>query len=87
MRETLNTTDYDYLDIIEEVIDRIDDIKDDEDYDGINQAIDDSLIYYNQQWTILKHFFNPQDVNFGEAMEYFTEDVYTTLNALRKEQQ
>ena len=41
----------------------------------LQQAIDDSLIYYDDQWEIMKHYQLPQDANFDEAMEEFYEDL------------
>lgn len=83
MRVALNTNDYDYLDVVEDIIDRVDDLND---YDQIIDALNDSLIYYSDQWIVLQHFFNPQDANWNEAMKLLMNDLFTTADALRKEQ-
>ena len=45
----------------------------------LQQAIDDSLIYYDDQWEIMKHYQNPEEANFNEAMEEFYEDLAEIL--------
>lgn len=43
------------------------------------QAIDDSLIYYDDQWEIMKYYQNPEEANFNEAMEEFYNDLVEIL--------
>ena len=45
----------------------------------LQQAIDDSLIYYDDQWEIMKHYQNPEEANFNEAIEEFYEDLAEIL--------
>lgn len=45
----------------------------------LQQAIDDSLIYYDDQWEIMRHYQNPEEANFNEAMEEFYEDLAEIL--------
>lgn len=72
--------DFDYVDILESVIDRVDDYNNEED---IAEAIDDAFIYYNDHWIIAKHFYNsPLDVDKDELIEQFTDDVYSVCNKL-----
>lgn len=72
--------DFDYVDILEKVINRVEDYNNEED---IAEAIDDAFIYYNDQWTITKHFYNsPLDVDKDELIEQFTDDVYSVCSQL-----
>ena len=83
VRIALDTDDYDYLKVIEDIIDRIDDLNDEE---WVYSAINDSLIYYKDQWTVLQHFFVPQDANWNLAVELLIDDLYVAVETLRKEQ-
>ena len=47
--------------------------------EDLQQAIDDSLIYYDDQWEIMKHYQLPQEANFDEAMEEFYNDLVEIL--------
>lgn len=47
--------------------------------EDLQQAIDDSLIYYDDQWEIMKYYQNPKEANFNEAMEEFYEDLAEIL--------
>jgi len=78
---------FELVDIIENVIDRIEDIyveDEDELHDAIIQAIDDSLIYTEDLWEIMKQYQSPQDANWDEAVEEFYNDVYVIVEDLRE---
>lgn len=47
--------------------------------EDLNQSIDDTLIYYCDQWEIMKHYQNPQEANFYEAMDEFYNDLLDIL--------
>lgn len=71
------TGDFDFLDIVANVIDRIDDIEelgDDDINDEVYSAIDDELIYYNDQWRIMMFYQTPGDANLDEAIDQLAED-------------
>lgn len=80
---------FELVDIIENVINRIDGIldilDDDELSDAINYAIDDELIYTEDQWNIMKQYQSPQDADWNEAIDEFYNDVYAVVNDLREE--
>ena len=42
-------------------------------------SINDSIIYYDDQWEIMKHYQNPEEANFNEAMEEFYNDLVEIL--------
>ena len=71
-----------FMDILENVLDRIENPNEDDD---ILQAIDDELIYYSQQWTILQEYFNPQDANWNDAIEEFINEVFSLSAILTEE--
>lgn len=42
-------------------------------------SINDSLIYYDDQWEIMKHYQLPHEANFDAAMEEFYNDLVEIL--------
>lgn len=79
---------FELVDIIENVINRIDDIyieDEDELYDAIQDAIDDALIYTEDQWNIMKQYQSPQDANWSDAVDEFFNDVSAIVYDLREE--
>lgn len=65
-----------FFDLVTDLIDRIDeeDFAEDE-YEAIWQAIDEGLIYTEDQWEVLKHYCTPAEANFDEALEYLAQDI------------
>lgn len=62
-----------YMGIIEDILDRIENY---EDEDEIYQAIDESLIYYADQWVILKHhFIDPKEAKWDEAIDNLLYEI------------
>ena len=65
--------DFDFLDVVADVLDRIDDFSDDDD---IYSAVDDGLTYTDDQWKILKHYCDsPADADWDAAFESFLGDI------------
>ena len=80
------TGDFDFLDIVANVIDRIDDIEelgDDDIYDEVLSAIDDELIYDDDQWRIMRFYQTPGDANLDEAFEQLTEDCVEIVTKIK----
>lgn len=48
-------------------------------YDAIIDALNDEVIYYNQQWTILEFYCLPQDANWNDAIELFIDDLLQAI--------
>lgn len=44
-------------------------------YDAIVDALNDELIYEDNQWTIMKQYQRPSEANFTEAVEEFINDL------------
>lgn len=70
------TTDK-FLDIVEDVIDRIDfdNVSEDNISDVVYEEIDNSLIYDEDQWTMMAHYQRPSEADFDEAFGYFVSDI------------
>ena len=66
--------DHDLFDLIENILDRVDDLAECEVVD-VYQAMDDELIWYSDQWLVLQTYCTPQNANWEEAIESFTNDV------------
>lgn len=78
--------DWDYLSLIEAVIERIEDIenlKEDELYDKLIDAVNDEIIYYRDQWTILQENCTPQEANWEFAIDTFISESYEVLEYYR----
>ena len=71
--------DFDFLEVVADVIDRIDNFKDEDD---IREAIDSALIYCADQWEVLQFYCNPQDANWNDALELFNEDIYAICDKI-----
>lgn len=71
-----------FCDIIYDIVERMETTNDEEMY----QAIDDSLIYYNSQWTVIEHYFNPSDkeMNWANAMDYLINDIYQVIALINR---
>lgn len=60
-------------------VERLGDI-DPEDSDEIMQsiyeAVDDSVIYYDDQWEIIEWACSPVEANWHDAIDYFYDELY-----------
>lgn len=71
------TGDFDFLDIVANVIDRIDDIEelgDDDINVEVYSSIDDELIYDDDQWRIMRFYQRANEANLDEAIDQLAED-------------
>ncbi len=68
-----------FLGTVEGILGRIDDYNDEEDIMG---AIDDELIYDDDQWEVMKHYQRPSEANFNEAIEYLIDDIFAIASKL-----
>lgn len=94
------TLEYDFLDVVAEILDRIDfSIKDatDDDtdyeedlYEKINQAIDDALTYTADRWTIFEFYVaDPSEVDeytWMNCIEEFSSDIYGIVKEIKGEE-
>ena len=68
-------------DIASEILDRAGD-DDREDVDASEKVIDalnDSLIYYDDQWEVMKAYQNPEEANFQNALDEFLNDLLSVI--------
>lgn len=73
--------DMDVSAIAEDIISRIDfdNIEEDDLWDELLSAIDDSLIYTEDQWSIIKFYCSPSNADFSYAMEEFENELYSII--------
>ena len=76
--------DDDFSSIVTAIIDRLDnyDTENDEFDEELYQCISDELIYYDDQWTILKYYYynDIQNADFNQALE----NLYCTIAVIIK---
>lgn len=66
--------DFEFLDIVADLIDRVD--FDGEDVDEeIYSAIDEGLIYDADQWKVMQHYQTASEANLDSAIEELTQDL------------
>lgn len=51
-------------------------------YNLIVDALNDELIYTTDQWEIMKAYQRPEDANFNEALDEFTNDLNECVGVL-----
>ncbi len=51
-------------------------------YDAAWSAIDEGMIYTDDQWLIMRYFQNPSEANLQEAFESMAEDLVKVLEAV-----
>lgn len=69
---------YDYQDLIERILMRIETVEELTDEDQIMQAINDELIYYDDMWMLAREFNNSpamEEKSWDECLEQLTNDV------------
>lgn len=60
------------------------------DYSDLDEAIfeeiDRVLIYYDNQWEILKEYCTPEEADLHYAIEQLTSDVYYLINEIEEDE-
>ena len=84
-KETLAKLDkimsYEAVSVVEMVIERVEDFEDEnsELFDKICWAVDDELIYTEDQWDIIKNYIGPSSIgsiSFNDIINQFIEDIF-----------
>lgn len=78
VNEVFEFASWDMLDLVDDIIGRIDwdEMEAGDPYDQIAQAVEDSLIYYKDQWTIAQHYANgPADLDWQNALYQLLDDI------------
>lgn len=71
------------VEVVDDVLKRVDfDEERDDVAEVVADAMDDELIYYSQQWTIMQHYQNPEEANLGNALECFFNDLVACLDVI-----
>ena len=68
-------------DIASEILDRAgeDDREDVDTSEKVIDALNDSLIYYDDQWEVMKAYQNPEEANFQNALDDFINDLLSVI--------
>lgn len=72
----------DFTDLVEDIFDRIDCDNEDDLSECVIQAIDEGLIYYDDEWTVLKHYCTPQDADWNTAIEQFVDEMISYASSV-----
>ena len=72
---------YEAVSVAENVIERVEDFedKDNELFDKICWAVDDELIYTDDQWDIIKNYIEPSyigSISFNDIINRFIDDIF-----------
>lgn len=62
------------LDDVKELLDNDGDI-----YDLVDEELYNSLIYYEDQWEVMKHYQTPKEANFEDAWLALAKDIAQVL--------
>lgn len=84
LKKTLGFSYYENIcGIIEDIMQRIDDIDNATD-DDIIANINDSLIYYNDRWIVARHYnVDPANINWEETIENLICDCMVVLQYMQ----
>lgn len=77
------SVDFEFLDLVAQALDRIDfdDLEDLE--ETIYSSIDNSLIYFSDQWTIAQFYASsPADLDWQDVLEEFSNDIHALLEKI-----
>lgn len=67
--------------IAENVLSRIDDDElEDNVYDAVAYAMNDELIYTDDQWAMIREYCTPHDASFDDAWFMFENDLVDAIN-------
>ena len=70
------TGDFEFLDVVAKLLDRIDDLSNE---DAILDTINDTIVYYADQWKILEYYYwaDIENANWEDAYNEFVDDIYS----------
>lgn len=70
------------------ILDSIDESEDYSDiYEAIVSALDDELIYYADQWEVLRFYQTPQTANWDRAIDEFIDDLQCCVDEIENEEE
>ena len=65
--------------LAESILMRIDELSEDV-YEDVWQAMDDGMIYTEDQWDMLKYYCTPSNADFNDAWGSFEADLIRAIN-------
>ena len=82
------TGDFTFLDVVATAIDRLDNLKGD-DEDKLREEILDEVYWrvsiYSDAWTVAIHYnSSPKDMDWDKTFEEFTDDIFSIVAEIRK---
>lgn len=83
MKKYINKSNFETFELVDNVVERVVDAMNDGEYEDIDDCIgyeiDNALMYYDDQWEVMKHYQLPKEANFDNAIEEFINDVYANI--------
>lgn len=77
------SSDFEFLDIVASILDRIDFEAEDLENE-IEESINDALIYTEDLWTIDKHYISsPADLDWETVLGEFRDDIFVLVNEIK----
>lgn len=78
----------DFYELIKDIVERAwyyveEDTTEDDLWDIVYRAMDDGMMYTENQWTMLKEYCEPQNVDFDDAWSSMESDVFEIIQILR----
>ena len=69
-----------FREVVVDLIERVDDFENLD--DSIYSAIDEGLIYNEDQWEVMKHYQVPSEADYDSAIEELTNDLYSICKSM-----
>lgn len=80
--------DFDFLEIVSDVLERIDFENVDEIDDEVQDAVDSALTYIADQWTIAQHYASgPDSLDWDEVVSEFESDIRSIVDEIKGEKE
>ncbi len=75
----LDTFTIEVFEIAKAIFERMEDYKEDDTEEALENAMEDELIDSSDMWTIMEYYQDPLDANFNEAKEEFYFELLQVL--------
>lgn len=76
-----------YTSVLADIVSRALDSDVEDVYDAVVTAVDEGLIYYNDEWAVIEHYTSPKDINdntYSEAIENLIDDAVKVVEFIKK---
>lgn len=71
--------------IVEELVKYINSADEDHMNDFIYECIDESFIYYCDQWALIMTYCEPHNADLNDAINYLASDIYNILEEIKND--